>query len=211
MTTGAKKKSGGKGGGAQKEKVEMVVQRGTCAGKGIRVQRRRQRRDGWTLKRRALFLNVLQESCNVHEASRVVGIAPGRAYGLRARDPAFAAQWAEALEQGYAELEMTLLRQAIHGTETTETVDDGKGEGAQRVKKVHSYPHAVALRLFLAHKGAVSAFREEHGISRPGSDEVRAEIEQRMAALRPGAGGDEEPEDGGDGDGGDDGEEGALA
>ena len=211
MTTGAGKKSGRKSGSARKEKVEMVMQRGTCAGRKIGVQLRRQRRDGWTLKRRALFLSVLQESCNVQEASRVAGITSGRAYDLRARDPGFAAQWAEALEQGYAELEMTLLRQAIHGTETTEIVDDGKGEGVQRVKKVHSYPHAVALRLFLAHKGAVSAFREEHGISRPGSDEVRAEIEQRIAAMRPMAEDDEELDGDGDGCGGDDGEEGAPA
>lgn len=106
------------------------------------------------------------------------------AYDLRRRDPAFGAEWNEALEQGYAELEMLLLRQSIHGSETTETLDDEGGGGRKRVKTVHSYPHAIALRLLFAHKGAVDAFRSERGIDRPGSEDVRAEIQRRIEALR---------------------------
>ncbi|OYW87047.1 MAG: hypothetical protein B7Z20_06010 [Sphingobium sp. 32-64-5] len=159
------------------------------------MQRRRPQRNGWTAKRRAQFLDVLQASCNVTEAARSVGMVPVSAYQLRRRDPAFAVQWAEALEQGYAELEMLLLRQSIHGSETTETLEDGKGEGARRTKTVHSFPHAIALRLLLAHKETVDMFRQERGIDRPGSEEVRSEIRRRMAAMHQG----DEAEAGADG------------
>ncbi len=135
----------------------LVLQRGKAKG----VQKRRPMKGAWTVKRKATFLDHLQASCNVCEAARQAGVTPSRAYELRRRDPAFAAQWAEALEQGYAELEMLLLRQSIHGSETTETIDEGKAEGARRTKRVHSYPHSIGLRLLLAHKGAVDAFREE--------------------------------------------------
>lgn len=145
---------------------------------------RKARRDGWTMKRRARFLEVLRESCNVREAVRAAGMSDVSVYGLRKRDPAFAAEWAEALEQGYAELEMALLRQAIHGSETTETVDDGGKTGARRTKTVHSYPHAMALRLLLAHRAQVSAYRDAQGIAREGGEAVRDEIQRRIAETR---------------------------
>lgn len=183
---------------------ELVLQRSRVAGAAaVTVQRRRPHRNAWTIRRRTEFLEVLQASCNVTEAARSIGMTPHRAYELRRRDPGFAAQWAEALEQGYAELEMLLLRQSIHGSETTETLDDGKGEGAPRTKTVHSFPHAIALRLLLAHRGAVDAFREERGIDRAGSETVRAEIQRRMSMMRQaGAAGNEEA--GGDAVGGHD-------
>ncbi|GLT02896.1 hypothetical protein GCM10007897_43230 [Sphingobium jiangsuense] len=179
----------GKGGGRRKS-AGLVLQRGVSGG----VQRRKQKRTRWTAKRQAQFIEELQASCNVMEAARRVGVHPGQIYAYRRRDPAFAAQWAEALEQGYAELEMLLLRQAIHGTETTETVEDGKGEGGRRTKRVHSFPHAVALRLLLAHRGTVDAYRAEKGRradeGEPGGADVRSEIQRRIAAMRPDAAGD---------------------
>lgn len=147
-------------------------------------QRRKPRRDGWTAKRKARFLEVLKAGCNVREAVRAAGMSDVSAYDLRKRDPGFAAEWSGALEQGYAELEMALLRQAIHGSETTETVDDGKGLGGRRTKTVHSYPHGMALRLLLAHRAQVTAYRDAQGIDRHGSAAVRAEIQERIAATR---------------------------
>lgn len=176
----------GKGGGRRKS-AGLVLQRGVSGG----VQRRKQKRTRWTAKRQAQFIEELQASCNVMEAARRVGVHPGQIYAYRRRDPAFAAQWAEALEQGYAELEMLLLRQAIHGTETTETVEEG--EGGRRTKRVHSFPHAVALRLLLAHRGTVDAYRAEKGRradeGEPGGADVRSEIQRRIAAMRPDAAG----------------------
>lgn len=180
--TGGRKGVSGEGG---KQGGELVLQRGRAgAAQRVIVQRRRPKRNGWTIKRRAQFLEVLQASCNVSEAARSIGLTPLSVYKVRRRDPVFAAQWAEALEQGYAELEMLLLRQSIHGSETTETLEDGGGAGARRTRKVHSFPHAIGLRLLLAHRETVDSFRQERGIDRPGSEEVQSEIRRRMAAMR---------------------------
>lgn len=180
--TGGRKGVGGEGG---KQGGELVLQRGRAgAAQRVIVQRRRPKRNGWTMKRRAQFLEVLQASCNVSEAARSIGLTPLSVYKVRRRDPVFAAQWAEALEQGYAELEMLLLRQSIHGSETTETLEDSGGAGARRTRKVHSFPHAIGLRLLLAHRETVDSFRQERGIDRPGSEEVRSEIRRRMAAMQ---------------------------
>lgn len=149
-----------------------------------KAQKRRARRDGWTMERRARFLEALSESCNVAEACRAAGLNKRNAYALRRRDPAFAAEWAEALEQGYAELEMMLLHQAIFGSTTTETIDDGAETGRARVKTVHSYPHTTALRLLLAHRTGVAAFRDSQGIERPGSAAVREDIMRRIEEVR---------------------------
>jgi hypothetical protein len=159
--------------------------RSGLAGDRVVPLKAKARRDGWTVRRRAKFLEVLKLSCNVTAAAESVRLSITGAYDLRRRDAAFAAEWKAALEQGYSELEMLLLRQSIHGSETTETLDDGLPDGRKRVKTVHSYPHATALRLLLAHRQSVDAYREEQGIERPGSDAVKAEIERRFAALRP--------------------------
>ncbi|MCB2015836.1 MAG: hypothetical protein R3E11_02295 [Sphingobium sp.] len=162
--------------------------RGVEIGKGANArkitQRRTPRKNGWTKARRAKFLQLLKESCNVTDSVRAVGLTLPAAYALRKRDPEFAAGWAEALEQGYAELEMHLLRQSIYGAKTTEIVDDGTENGSKKTKTVHSYPHIIALRLLLAHKDKVHAYRSEQGIERPGSEAIRTEIQQKLIAIR---------------------------
>lgn len=162
--------------------------RGVEIGKGPTArkitQRRTPRKTGWTKARRAKFLQLLKESCNVTDSVRAVGLTLPAAYALRKRDPEFAAGWAEALEQGYAELEMHLLRQSIFGAKTTEIVEDGTENGSKKTKTVHSYPHVIALRLLLAHKDKVHAYRSEQGIERPGSEAIRTEIQEKLAAMR---------------------------
>ncbi len=187
----------GKGAQSSKaEKGDLRIGRGRCGeGQPARPQMRRWRKRIWNDERRARFLEVLSATCNVQEAARAVAMNKGGAYDLRRRDAGFAAQWKEALETGYAELEMALLHHSIHGTMTTETIDDGGESGKKRVKTVHSYPLATALRLFLGHKEQVEAFREERGIGRPGSESVRAEIYARIAAMRARMSG-AEPDDG---------------
>lgn len=171
--------------GGSRANRELRVQRGgRASGRPAMVQKRKVSHKGWTAKKRAAFLDVLKGSCNVREAARIVAMSEGSAYDLRRRDPAFAAEWKEALEQGYAELEMLLLRQSIYGAEMVEIVDDGKNDGGVKTKKVHSYPHAIALRLLLAHRETVNEYRNERGIDRPGSENVRAEIQDRLAEIR---------------------------
>lgn len=170
------------GAGTTRELVAQKSRRGPS--EEASPQLRQPRKNGWTQRRRAKFLEVLKATSNVSEAVRAVGLTASGAYDLRRRDPVFASEWAAALEQGYAELEMLLLRQGIFGSETTEIIDDGSETGRKRTKTVHSYPHGMALRLMLSHKSEVDAFRHAQGIDRPGGDAVRAEIQRRLEAVR---------------------------
>ncbi|CAN5196520.1 hypothetical protein BH10PSE12_BH10PSE12_36230 [soil metagenome] len=111
------------------------------------------RHDGWTSTRQKIFLAVLGETANVRSAAAAVGLMWSGAYALRRRDPAFADAWPDALDQGYAELHMHVMRQSLFGTERTETVRDCDGEDAKiiRTRTVHSFPLSVALRLLQSH------------------------------------------------------------
>ena len=162
----------------------LTVRRQTRGEIGSKPQKHRVRVDGWTAQRRARFLEALAESCNVVEACRTVGMAKKSVYNLRQRDPGFAAEWERALEQGYAELEMMLLGQAIFGSTMTERVDDGTEPGRTRVRTVHSFPHTTALRLLLSHKNRVDGFRDSREAEQPGSAEVREDIMRRIEEVR---------------------------
>lgn len=160
------------------------ARRGSKGRRDDGAQLRRRRGDGWTAKKKARFLEVLRATCNVQEGLRTVGMGHSGVYHLRKQDPQFAAAWGEAIEQGYAELEMHLLHQSLFGAKTTEVIDDGTGDGPKRTKTVHGFPHVIALRLLLAHKDKVHAYRAGQGIERPGSDRVRAEIQEKLARVR---------------------------
>lgn len=182
-------------GGTEGQELVLANARGAECG-DARPQRRRAMRGSWTGERRQAFLDALAETCNVLEACRAVGMTHTGAYKLRLRDAGFAAAWAKALEQGYSELEMLLLRQSIHGSTTTETVEDGAGQRKQ-VKTVHSYPHGVGLRLLLAHRAAAEAVRAQQVDAQVGSEQIRAEIQVKIAAMRARVVVDESQENGG--------------
>lgn len=152
-------------------------------GKGALPQLRRAGRRLWDEEVKQQFLDVLAATCNVRAAARAVAMTDRGAYGVRARDPAFAAAWNAALEQGYSELEMLLLRQSIHGSTMTETVEDGEGRRKQ-VKTVHSYPHGMAMQLLSAHRKSVEDVRAAQTGNQAGSEQIRAEIQVKIAAMR---------------------------
>ncbi|MGH6650214.1 MAG: hypothetical protein ACREB7_03690 [Sphingopyxis sp.] len=77
------------------------------------AQRRKAKPLRWTKARRTAFLTELAHSCNVRRAQKASGISMRGAYALRYRDPEFASQWQQALELGYARLEMALARRAL--------------------------------------------------------------------------------------------------
>jgi hypothetical protein len=62
------------------------------------------RRDGWTVKRQAVFLQILSRTRSVSKAARAVGMSRESAYRLRARDPngLFAVSWARVFPPRYA-------------------------------------------------------------------------------------------------------------
>ena len=143
------------------------------------VQVRAIRSDGWTPKRRALFMATLQATANVSEAARVAGKCQASAYNQRRRDPGFARDWQQALAVGYAELEALLLRQALFGTETEEIIQDAAGEiKSRKVKRGH--PNTVGIRLLLAHRQSVRETQDAGLVDRPDGPDA---IERLRVAL----------------------------
>ncbi len=115
-------------------------------GRNRAVQQRRQRHDGWTAERRAQFLKAFAATCNAGLAASAVGKCVSGARALKRRDPAFAAAWEEALEEGYRRLEGELIARALGNRdaaagdagdigadgerETGKEEDDGKDDAA---------------------------------------------------------------------------------
>lgn len=69
----------------------------------------------WTAAKREAFLQALVETANVAGAARAVGLPEHSPYHLRRKDDDFARAWDAALEEGYAKLELMLLRRATYG------------------------------------------------------------------------------------------------
>lgn len=87
------------------------------------LQKRNERKDSLTRAKRPAFLTELEASCNVRRACAAVGVGKDAAYNLRRRDPAFAAAWTAALEQGCENLRALMLSRAM-GTADAELIAD---------------------------------------------------------------------------------------
>ncbi len=117
---------------------------------------------------RAEFLARLAETSNVTEACKSADISPGTVYDLKRRDSSFAANWLDALCEGYDNLEMEMLFHLRNG--------ESAEPGAKR------YNFAVALRMLLAHRETVA--REKARRAHVTVAEVRASIDRKVAEMR---------------------------
>jgi hypothetical protein len=63
----------------------------------------------WTPRAEETFLDSLAASCNVTWSAAQAGFSAVTVYNRRRADPAFAARWQAALEQGYCRLEVELV------------------------------------------------------------------------------------------------------
>ncbi|UUR08244.1 hypothetical protein [Sphingomonas glaciei] len=73
--------------------------------------------DGWTVSRRILFLELLEEHGSILAAARGVGLSRRAVYRLLPRAPAFAAAFEAAMSRVTATLADTLFDRALHGHE----------------------------------------------------------------------------------------------
>jgi hypothetical protein len=127
------------------------------------VQKARERKDGWTKKRREIFLATLAETCNVSLAVEKTGLSKEAAYCLRKRDPAFADLWAEALARGYETLEAALLSHALIGVNAIAVGAPIEGEAPVKAlpgtgfdpKSLNPASVQLALTLLNRHRQAV--------------------------------------------------------
>jgi len=117
---------------------------------------------------RTRFLDHLAETSNVTRAAAQAGIEISRVYRLRRAQPDFARQWQAALAEGYAHLEMEVLRRLREGDFKT---DDGE-----------KFDFANAIRLLAAHRDSAAASQPHERNVSPA--EVRASIDRKIDEIR---------------------------
>lgn len=146
----------------------------------------KRKRNRWNERRRQIFLAELADTGSVRSAAAKAKMSYASAYLLKHRDPAFERSWREALEIGFSELELSLLRQAIEGTERIETMttfEDGQEGRIKYEKRVRSHPLTVAMRLYNSHREEVMAFRAERALEQDEA-EVEARVKAQMDEVR---------------------------
>ena len=95
------------------------------------------------------FLAALAEHCNVRAACRAAGVGREAAYDLRRADPAFAAAWETALEEGVELLEEEVRRRALHG------VSEPVFYRGAECGTIQRYSDTLAIFLLKAHRPKV--------------------------------------------------------
>lgn len=142
-----------------------------------RVQKREDRKAGWTEEKKDKFIETLTATCNIAASLRAVGMSRSGLEGLRARDGAFRTRMADARRQAYLELEFFALDKMMNGTVKTVTKADGK------VETTHEYPIGMAMQLLRLHRD-VAGSAEADEAAEP-SEEQRLEVVERvMRKLR---------------------------
>lgn len=81
------------------------------------VQLRRSGGNAACDEQREKFLQELAATCNVRASARAAEVHYSTVYYWRSRDEGFCARWDQALDQGYASLEVALLEQARKAAE----------------------------------------------------------------------------------------------
>lgn len=163
----------------------LIVQRAAVGGApdGMAAQLRRARCDSWTEKEIVRFFDTLTDTLNVSEAARECGRSRSGAYRRRATDPGFARAWQSAIDMGYAELEMMLLRELMHGTEIEEKMLDGDGAVVKRrVKRFRDLRTAMAM--LDRHAARMDARRAQEGGDGPQGERAGEKLRKLLEEIR---------------------------
>lgn len=143
---------------------------------GTRPRRRAKDGRSWTPAKERAFLAALAASCNVKYAAGEAGVSVSNIYVRRGKDAAFRRGWDKALAQGYAALELEMLKRALHGVEKTITARDGS------TTTVTEYSDRVGLALLRMHRDTVVEAESE--IADAEADEARERIIAKLERLR---------------------------
>lgn len=135
----------------------------------------------WTDKAEQVFLDALGASCNVTHAAAASGFSRVVVYRRRREDPAFAARWRAALEQGYLRLEMLLVQRATGLLE-----GDPGGHLPDPEAPFPDMTVRDAIAILQLHRAAVKGDGARHPgwRARPRSlEEMRASILTKLEAI----------------------------
>jgi hypothetical protein len=111
--------------------------------------KRTQRNGRRTPKAEAKFLDALRAGKSVGAAARAATIGRRTAYDWRDRDPAFAARWDEAFDEGTDRLEDLALKGAEQGSERL-LLALLKARRPDRYQRMH-VEHSGSLEVMLSH------------------------------------------------------------
>jgi len=103
----------------------------------------------WTKARQTRFLETLAQTANVAASERKAKAPAGSAYRYRRKSQAFDAKWQEALAEGYARLELTMLQRALEGVSRRVTKTDSGSETVE-------YSDRLGMALLAAHRATVT-------------------------------------------------------
>ena len=117
------------------------------------LQKRKAQSNTTPAAKRKRFLSVLAATCHVGRSAKAAGIATSTAYMMRRTNPAFAAQWQEALTLGYERLETALRAFALDGLD-----EHGRGFVLEDASIAGASPEGWAR--------AVALCAERHGADR---------------------------------------------
>ena len=127
---------------------------------------------GWTKASRETFLAKLAETSNVAASARAAIMPVSSVYALRRKSPDFRIAWGEALAEGYARLEASLLETVFE--KASGPVDPDK-------LKRDAQKHRLALSLLAQHRPAVKGMMAPPRSVDP--KELKARIMERIALM----------------------------
>lgn len=135
----------------------------------------------WTARAEGLFLAHLAATSNVTASCAAAGFSTTAVYQRRMKRPGFRDAWAEALDEGYARLEMMLVERATRAPDPAEP-------DAGPVAAGTAMTTGEAMNLLKLHKAATAGQAPRRGggdaPNEPSIEEVRDEILRRLAAIR---------------------------
>jgi hypothetical protein len=133
----------------------------------------------WSDRAEKIFLETLAATCNVRLAARACGFSTTAIYKRRMTYRAFAEDWAQALEQGYARIEAMLVERATDSVVRVEIDGDWEPSGPP-------LSNAEMMNLLKLHRAAVrggSPQRYDARAKAPDMDEIRKSILRKIEAI----------------------------
>lgn len=131
----------------------------------------------WSNAAEAIFLEHLAATANILASAAESGFSTTAIYKRRMKEPGFAARWQQALEQGYARLEMQLVQTATSSLAGDEIAGD---------KPIPRMTAAEAMNLLKLHRGQVyggRAPRYDWRAKPVNVEAVKAEILRKVGVM----------------------------
>lgn len=124
-----------------------------------RNTRRTSKKDQW----QAAFLAELSATGNVSDSAKAAQVSRVFVYEQRRADEAFAAAWADALDQAADVMEREALRRAIEGWDEPVFGSMGQGQGSGQIGAVRKY--SDTLLIFLLKGARPEKYRDRHEVT----------------------------------------------